>query len=63
MGRIERLEKYCHANEPFDDILRDIQKGVIKCGKYSHLVKIRKNWKLNPKEMFPDDRSKDDKSK
>jgi len=54
----ERLEKY--KNEDMSLIILYIRNGTIKCGKYSHLVKIDKNYKINEKELFKNGR-KDDK--
>jgi hypothetical protein len=46
-----RLDKYEGRN--FDEIMLLIKQGIIKCGKYSHLVKVDKNVKLG-KELFSD---------
>lgn len=55
----ERYEEY--KDEYFDTIILKIRRGDIKCGRYSHLVKIDKNKEYKGKELFKNDRSKDNK--
>ena len=50
MKCVDRYKKY--QDESFDRILIKIRKGEIKCGKYSHLVKIDHNKKLKGKVFF-----------
>jgi hypothetical protein len=57
MHNIKRLETFEY--DDFDKIMLLIKNGTIKCGKYSHLVKIKKDYKINRKELFTD--GKDDK--
>lgn len=52
MKCVSRYKKY--ANESFDVIMIKIRNGTIKCGKYAHLVKIKKDFKVNEKELFSD---------
>ena len=49
-----------YKDEYFDTILLKIRRGDIKCGKYSHLVKIDKNKSYDGKELFKN--GKDGKS-
>lgn len=52
MGPLERLKKYTSDdNYALDDVLMEINVGKIKCGKYAHLVKINKDFKVG-KELF-----------
>lgn len=48
-----RYQEY--KDEYLDTILLKIKRGDIKCGRYSHLVKI-KNEKFKGKELFKDER-------
>lgn len=50
MKCIDRYETY--KDYDFDRIILAIKKGTIKCGKYSHLVKINKNKIIKDKELF-----------
>ena len=50
MKSISRLEHF--NGEDFDKIILLIKNGTIKSGKYSNLVKIKKNEKINKKELF-----------
>lgn len=51
---ITRYDKY--KDESFDIIMLKIKTGVIKCGKYSHLVKVdpKDESILKEKELFTD---------
>lgn len=49
MKSISRYEKY--KDDDFDAIIMKIKSGTIKCGRYSHLVKISKK-PLKGKEFF-----------
>lgn len=51
----ERFMEY--KDEYFDTILLKIRKGDIKCGRYSHLVKVDKNKDYTGKELFKDGKS------
>lgn len=53
MNCIDRLEKY--KEEDFDTVILLIRNGTIKCGKYSHLVKVKKNKIMKGKEFFKDE--------
>lgn len=55
MESIRRYEQY--KDECFDTIINKIKQGKIKCGRYSKLVKIDKDIKVNGKELFSDDDS------
>ena len=57
MKCVERLEKY--KEDDFDRIMLLIRNGTIKCGKYSHLVKVNENKLMKGKEFFNDERSDD----
>lgn len=46
----DRYEEY--KDEYFDVVIMKIKRGDIKCGRYSHLVKIDKNKKYDGKELF-----------
>lgn len=46
----ERLDKY--KEDDFDRIMLLIKNGTIKCGKYSHLVKVNENKIMKGKEFF-----------
>ena len=58
MQCVDRYQKY--KTEDFDVILLKIRNGSIKCGKYSGLVKIDKDYKLKGKEFFNDGRKEED---
>lgn len=58
MNVVERYEKY--KDESFDTIIMRVRKGEIKCGKYSHLVKIDKNKEYNGKELFKNGKDNSD---
>ena len=44
MLAINRLKQY--ENESFDTVIMDIKTGKIKPGRYSKLVKVKKNCKI-----------------
>lgn len=50
MKSIERYNQY--SQHSLDDIMQLIRSGKIKCGRYSHLVKINKNKIIKDKELF-----------
>lgn len=50
MKCIDRYEMY--KDYDFDKIILAIKKGSIKCGRYSHLVKVDKNKIIKDKELF-----------
>lgn len=50
MQAMNRFENF--KGDDFDRIILLIKNGTIKCGRYSHLVKIKKNEKYNEKELF-----------
>jgi len=50
LNSIKRFKKY--RDENFDHILLKMKSGEIKCGKYSHLVKIDKSMKFKDGELF-----------
>lgn len=52
MRCMNRLEQY--KDTELDVIITKIRNGTIKCGKYSHLVKINKNQQIKGKELFKD---------
>jgi hypothetical protein len=52
MKCISRYEKY--KEDPFDRYIVLIKNGKIRSGRYSHLVKIDQNKKLEGKEFFTD---------
>lgn len=54
MKGISRYEKY--KDDDFDTIIMKINSGTIKCGRYSHLVKVDKK-PLKGKEFFKDGKS------
>jgi len=55
MNGIERYKKY--EDETFDRIIGCIKAGIIKCGKYSKLVKIKKDIiEKDQKEFFDTER-------
>lgn len=56
MKGINRYQKYQQDGLTFDELLLKIKQGVIKCGRYSHLVKIDNNYKIKGKELFNDGR-------
>lgn len=41
-----------YKDESLDQIMLKIRNGTIKCGRYSHLVKIKKNDNVKGKELF-----------
>lgn len=45
----EKMKEY--EEDGLDTLILHLRKGVIKCGKYSHLVKLKKNYKVG-KELF-----------
>lgn len=53
MECIDRYHEF--KDEPFDKILIRIANGSIKCGRYSHRIKIKKNKVFKGKEFFEDD--------
>lgn len=57
MKCIDRLLQY--KDEDFDRIILYIKKGNIKCGRYSHLVKVDKKASKIRKELFGDEKSDD----
>ena len=57
MQCVDRYEKF--KNEDLDVIIMKIRNGSIKCGRYSHLVKIDKDYKLKGKEFFSDGGNKE----
>lgn len=58
MKGVNRYNEF--KEEDFDAIILKIRNGIIKCGRYSHLVKVDKNPKIEGKELFKNG-SKDDK--
>lgn len=51
MKCIDRLAKY--ETIAFDKLIIDIKKGTVKCGRLSHLIKIKKDDKeVKGKEFF-----------
>lgn len=52
MKSVKRYEKY--KDESLDQIMIKIKTGAIKSGRYSHLVKIKKDFKIKGKELFGD---------
>lgn len=50
MKCIDRYNEF--KSEPFDKVILYIKKGIIKSGKYSNLIKINKNEKINRKDLF-----------
>ena len=58
MQCVERYDAYKDAD--FDTILLKIKNGSIKSGRYAHLVKMDKNFKLKGKEFFKDGNNKDE---
>ena len=59
MRCIDRFQKY--RKEDMDKILLDVRNGNIKCGKYSHLVKIDENKPLKEGKLFNDGKSSETK--
>ena len=60
MKCIERFEKY--RDDDFDRIILLIKNGTIKCGKYSHLVKVDEDKPIKGKTLFEsEEKNKDDK--
>lgn len=55
MKCINRYEMYKEYD--FDKVILAIKKGSIKCGKYSHLVKVDKNKIIKDKELFTNGKS------
>lgn len=51
----ERLKTYRESN--FDEVILKIKYGVIKAGRFSHLVKVDKNIKVPRKGVLFDERS------
>jgi len=56
----DRYEEY--KDTSLDSIISQIKTGRIKCGRYSHLVKIDKNVKMSGKEFLTNGKD-DSKSK
>ena len=56
MNAIQRFSKY--RDDDFDRVMLLIKNGTIKSGKYSHLVKVDKDKKINDKEFFNHEDSK-----
>lgn len=54
---VERFNKYRRIS--LDSVLMDIKHGIIKSGKYSHLVKIDGNKNMKGKVFFDDGPSDD----
>jgi len=50
MNCIDRYEQY--KDEDFDRIIMNIRKGIIKSGRYAHLVKVNKKKIIKDKELF-----------
>lgn len=48
----ERINEY--KDVEFDKIISDIRSGKIKTGKYAHLVKVDKNYKIKGNKLFND---------
>ena len=61
MKCVERYENY--KEEDLDKIMLYIRSGDIKCGRYSHLVKIDKNKIMKGKEFFKNAANNDGSSK
>lgn len=59
MKCINRYEMY--KDYDFDKIILSIKKGSIKCGRYSHLVKVDKNKIIKDKELFKNDGNNESK--
>lgn len=57
MRCIDRYEEY--HSQGFDKIILDIRKGVIKAGRYAHMVKIDKKKIIKDKELFTNGREED----
>jgi hypothetical protein len=53
MKCISRYDEY--KEDPFDRCIILIKNGKIKSGRYSHLIKIDKDKKLEGKEFFVDE--------
>lgn len=60
MKCINRYEEF--KDYDFDKIILAIRRGNIKCGRYSHLVKVNENKILKGKEFFKDDGTRHDRS-
>ena len=56
MHCINRYNQY--KDDDLDQILLRIKNGTIKSGRYSHMVKIDKNYKIKGKEFFKDGKDK-----
>ena len=50
MQCIDRYEKY--KDNDFDNIILLIRNGTIKCGRYSHLVKIKDTKSMENRKYF-----------
>lgn len=50
MNPVERYNKY--KEDPLDQIILLIRNGTIKTGKYSGLIKIKKEDEVKGKELF-----------
>ena len=57
MQCVNRYNQY--KDDDLDQILLRIKNGTIKSGRYSHMVKIDKNYKIKGKEFFNDGKDKD----
>lgn len=58
MKCVSRYKQY--KDDDLDSIILKIRSGIIKPGKYSHLVKIDKDKKMNGKEFFNDGKNSKD---
>ena len=56
MHCVNRYNQY--KDDDLDQILLRIKNGTIKSGRYSHMVKIDKNYKIKGKEFFKDGKDK-----
>lgn len=45
-------------DDSLDNIMLQIKQGKLKCGRYAHRIKIKKDFKVG-KVLFKDDTSKD----
>lgn len=59
LDAVERYEEFKDRN--FDDIIMRIASGKIKVGKYSNLVKVKKNEKIKGKVLFKNGKREEDK--
>lgn len=60
MDPMERLKLY--RTESLDAVMLEIKNGNIKCGKYSHLVKVDPKKRMKGKVLFKDGEDNSSKS-